>query len=271
MRKIVDVWMQHPTPDFLRNDFFSSILGWMGWDSVPDQIPLQSTIEQYDSAEVSHALVSAWWGPSGPIISNEEVAKWVAQYPDRLMGVCSANLLRPMEAIAEISKCVEQQNFKAVRIVPWLWDLPPNDRHYYPIYAECVRLDVPICLQVGHTGPMMRSEPGRPIPYLDDVAHDFPELRIVAGHIGFPWTAEMISLATKYPNVYIDTSAYKPKRYPSEIVEFIKQRGSRKVMFGTNFPMVSPVDCMNELALLGLDDECSERFLWSNAAKVFKL
>jgi predicted TIM-barrel fold metal-dependent hydrolase len=271
MRNIVDVWMQHPTPEFLRQEFFSSVLGWMGWDRIPDRIPLQSTIDQFDAAEVSTALVSAWWGPSGPIISNDDVASWVAERPDRLAGICSANLLRPMEAIAEIRRCVGQLGFKGVRIVPWLWDLPPNDRHYYPIYAECVGLDVPICLQVGHTGPMKRSDPGRPIPYVDDVAHDFPDLKIVAGHIGYPWTAEMISLATKYPNVYIDTSAYKPKRYPAELVEFMRGHGRDKVMFGTNFPMISPMDCMNELPLLNLDDDVAERFLGANAARVFKL
>ncbi|MFX8481514.1 amidohydrolase family protein, partial [Acinetobacter baumannii] len=83
-----------------------------------------------------------------------------------------------------------------------LWGLPPNDRRYYPLYAECVELGVPFCTQVGHTGPLRSSETGRPIPYLDDVALDFPELTIVAGHIGYPWTEEMIALARKYPNVY---------------------------------------------------------------------
>ena len=135
MRKVVDVWMQHPTPDFLRNDFFSSVLGWMGWDKIPDEIPLESTVREYDKAGVSHALVSAWWGPSGPIITNDDVAAWTASYPERLIGVCAVNLLRPMQAIAEISRCVEELNFKAVRIVPWLWDLPPNDRRYYTVYA----------------------------------------------------------------------------------------------------------------------------------------
>jgi hypothetical protein len=86
--------------------------------------------------------------------------------------------------------------------------LPPDNRRYYPLYAECVELGIPFCLQVGHTGPLCPSESGRPIPYLDHVALEFPELKIVAGHIGYPWTAEMIALATKYPNVYIDTAAY---------------------------------------------------------------
>ena len=119
-----------------------------------------------------------------------------------------------MDAVRELRRCVRELGLRALRVVPWLWNLPPNDRRYYPLYAECIELGIPFCLQVGHTGPLCPSEPGRPIPYLDEVALEFPELVIVGGHIGYPWTDEMISLATKYPNVYIDTSAYKASRYP---------------------------------------------------------
>ena len=96
--------------------------------------------------------------------------------------------------------------------MPWLWDLPPTDRRYYPLYAECIELDIPFCTQVGHTGPLAPSETGRPTPYIDQIAIEFPELRIVAGHIGYPWTQEMVAVATKHENVYIDTSAYTPLR-----------------------------------------------------------
>jgi uncharacterized protein len=87
----------------------------------------------------------------------------------------------------------------------------PNDKFYFPLYVTCIELDIPFCTQVGHTGPLMPSEPGRPIPYLDEVALTFPELRIVAGHIGYPWTDEMIGLAWKHENVFIDTSAHAPR------------------------------------------------------------
>jgi predicted TIM-barrel fold metal-dependent hydrolase len=126
-------------------------------------------------------------------------------HPDRLVGIASVDLSRPMFAIR---RAVRELGFRGLRILPWLWNLPSDDRRFYALYAECVELDVPFCLQVGHTGPLGPSELGRPIPYLDNVALEFPDLRIVGGHIGFPWTSEMISLATKYPNVYIDTSAY---------------------------------------------------------------
>jgi predicted TIM-barrel fold metal-dependent hydrolase len=166
---------------------------------------------------------------------------------------------------------VKKLGFKGLRVIPWLWGLPPNDRRYYPLYAECVELGVPFCTQVGHTGPLRTSETGRPIPYIDDVALDFPELVIVAGHIGYPWTEEMVSLARKYPNVYIDTSAYTAKRYPPELVRYLVTGGSKKVLFGSNYPMIQPAKALADLGALGLDDESRERFLSGNAKRVFAL
>jgi predicted TIM-barrel fold metal-dependent hydrolase len=164
----------------------------------------------------------------------------VKAHPARFVGIASVNLLRPMEGVRELRRAVKVLGLRGLRLLPWLYDLPPNDRRYYPLYAECIELGVPFCLQVGHTGPLAPSEPGRPIPYLDQVALDFPELVIVGGHIGYPWTVEMIALATKYPNVYIDTSAYKASRYPRELVDYMRAHGKKKVLFGSNFPMITP-------------------------------
>jgi predicted TIM-barrel fold metal-dependent hydrolase len=176
-----------------------------------------------------------------------------------------------MEGVRELRRCVRELGFRALRIVPWLWGLPPDDRRYYPLYAECIELDIPFCLQVGHTGPLLSSETGRPIPYLENVALEFPELRIVAGHIGAPWTQEIISLATKFPNLYIDTSAYKASRFPADFAEFMRGRGSRKVLFGTNYPMLTASACLEQLASLGLSADAQQLFLAGNAHRVFKL
>jgi uncharacterized protein len=166
---------------------------------------------------------------------------------------------------------IKEQGFKALRVVPWLWNLPPTGRRYYPLYAECIELGIPFCTQVGHTGPLRPSETGRPIPYLDEVALDFPELVIVAGHIGYPWTEEMIAVATKHENVYIDTSAYTIKRYPAELVRYMKGHGKRKVLFGTNYPMITAAKALEGLDGLGLDAKGCALFLGGNAARVFSL
>ena len=235
------------------------------------EIPDEFTIAALDAANITKALVSAWWGPSGPLLDNDHVAAFVGRHPERLVGIASVDLSRPMAAIRELRRAVRSLGMRGLRLLPWLWGLPPNDRRYYPLYAECIELNIPFCLQVGHAGPLRPSEPGRPIPYLDEVACDFPELTIVGGHIGYPWTIEMITLATKYPNVYIDTSAYKTSRYPPELVAFMQKHGRDKVLFGSNWPMLSPSACLATLDSLGLDDEAKRMFLGENAKRVFRL
>lgn len=268
--RVIDVWMQQPTRRFLELPIFASLWRWTGAETVPE-VPLAAMLEAMDGTGVRLGLVSAWHGPTGALIGNDEVASFVREHPQRLRGVASVDLHRPMEAVRELRRCVRDLGFVGLRIVPWLWGLPPDDRRYYPLYAECIELDVPFCTQVGHTGPLMTSETGRPIPYLENVALEFPELRIVAGHIGAPWTGEIISLATRFRNVWVDTSAYKVKRFPAEFADFVRSRGKHRVLFGSNYPMLTPGQCLEELESLGLDDEAKSLYLAGNAASVFKL
>ena len=265
----IDVWMQHPTQRFLNQDAFESLRRWTG-QQIPDQeIPIDATIAAMDAAEISFGLLSAWHGPQGPLIANDEVAGWVGEHPNRLAGLAAVDLAKPMDAVRLLRHCVEGLGFIGLRVIPWLWEAPPTDRRYYPLFAACVELGVPFCTQVGHTGPMRPSETGRPIPYIDQVAIDFPELVIVGGHIGYPWTEEMVAVARKHENVYIDTSAYTVKRYPPELVRYMQSRGGRrKVMFGSNYPMIAPSVALEELDSLGLDDETRELFLAGNARRV---
>lgn len=268
---IIDVWMQHPNLKFLNHPIFDSLRRWTGAEKLAEEIPVETTIAAMDEAGVRLGLICAWWGPQGSLISNDEVAALVRKHPDRFVGIGSVDLYRPMDGIRELRRCVRELGFKGLRIVQWLWNLPPTDRRYYPLYAECIELGIPFCFQVGHTGPLCPSEPGRPIPYIDEVAIEFPELKIVGGHIGYPWTVEMIAVATKHPNVYIDTSAYTAKRYPREFVDYLKANGRKKVLFGTNYPMVTAAMCLKDLDALGLDDEVKKLFLYENAKRVFGL
>lgn len=271
MSEIIDAWIQHPNAAFIGHPMFEAIRRWMRMDTVPPSIPTTLTVGSMDAAKVSRALACAWWGPDGPLIGNDEVAALVAAHPGRFIGVASVDLHRPMAAVRELRRCVKDLGFRALRVLPWLWGLPPDDRRYAPLYAECIELGIPFCLQVGHAGPLRPSEPGRPIPYLDVVACEWPELTIVGGHIGYPWTVEMIALATKYENVHIDTSAYKPSRFPAELVAFMRGHGRGKVLFGSNFPMLQPAACLAELDRLALDDEARALFLGGNARRVFRL
>jgi predicted TIM-barrel fold metal-dependent hydrolase len=269
----IDVWMQHPTARMLANDMFESLRRWMG-DSMPTgDVPLDVTLAAMDAAGVDIGLISAWRGPYGlDLISDDEVVAWVRLYPSRFRGVATVDLDRPMEAVGELRRRVRDDGFVGLRVVPWLWNAPPTDRRYYPLFAEYVELGIPFCTQVGHTGPLRPSETGRPIPYIDQVALDFPELVIVCGHVGYPWTEEMVAVARKHTGVYIDTSAYTSKRLPGELVAFMKTRtGQGKVLFGTNYPMMTPSHALAGLDNLGLSPEARADYLHGNAERVFKL
>jgi hypothetical protein len=268
---IIDAWAQHPTRRHLEQPMFESLRRWTRGVLPQGELPVSATIEAMDQGGVALSLLSAWVGPKGDLISNDEVAAFVAQAPGRLAGIGSVDISRPRAAVREIRRCVRELGFKGIRVLPWLWELPPTHARFYPVYAECCEVGVPFCTQVGHTGPLMPSEVGRPIPYIDQVAIDFPELTIVCGHIGYPWTEEMIAVATKHPNVYIDTSAYTVQRYPANLVAYLRAHGRTKVMFGSNWPMIAPRKALEGLADLALSVDVEAAFLAGNAARVYRL
>lgn len=268
----VDAWTQHPTVRLMQHRSLESLLRWTDQEAPSEEIPIDVTVAAMDAAGVSAGMLSAWHAPSGPLIGNDEVARWCSAHPDRFFGLASVDISRPMEAVRELRRRVEEDGFRGLRQLPWLWETPPTDRRFYPLLATCVELGIPFCTQIGHTGPLMPSEVGRPIPYIDQVAIDFPELVIVGGHIGYPWTEEIVAVCRKHPNVYIDTSAYTPGRYPPELVKYMKSNSGRKrVLWGSNYPMISPSAALQGVDSLGLDDETKGLFLEGNAERVFKL
>ncbi|MDP9518241.1 amidohydrolase family protein [Pseudomonas protegens] len=237
-----------------------------------DQVlSIEHTVELMDQAGVEKLMLSAWCRPEGWVFSNDEIAAYTRAFPERFVGVATVDLSRPMAAVAELERAVKELGCKALRIVPWLWKLPPNHRWYYPLYVKCIELGIPFCTQVGHTGPLMPSETGRPVPYLDEVALDFPELVIVGGHIGHPWTDEMIGLAWKHDNIHIDTSAYLPAYYPPQLLHFMRTYGQDKVLFGSNFPQLSLKKCLEQVRALELPPAIADKFLQGNARRVFGL
>lgn len=267
----IDVWAQITTPRMAQQPWLEPLLRWTDRKGEHPLPSVESTLQAMDVADVDIALLSAWHGPEGKLISNEEVLAQVEAAPMRFRGLASVDLYRPMEAVREVRRWVDRKRFVGVRVVPWLWNLPPNDRRYYPVYAACVEAGAPLCTQIGHTGPLKRSETGRLIPYLEDVLLDFPDLVIVGGHVGFPWIDELVTLTVKFPNFYVDTSAYALHRLPPAFVAWMKGVGASRTMFGTNWPMLSPQRCLEGLSHLELSKEQTDAFLFGTARRVFSL
>ena len=270
-RQIIDAWAQPAlkdgiVPEAIRLFQQSGSAHLLGQDLSAEQL-----VQFMDKAGIDRVMLCAWHRPSRWVISNDTVATFVQQFPERFVGVAAVNLEKPVQAVCELERAVKELGFKALRVIPWLWNRPPNDKFYFPLYVKCIELSIPFCTQVGHTGPLMPSETGRPVPYLDEVALTFPELRIVAGHIGHPWTDEMIGVAWKHENVYIDTSAYQPRYYPPQLVHYLKTYGQDKVLFGTNFPQLSWEKCVQQVQEMDLPKEIQAKFLRNNACRVFQL
>jgi len=229
----------------------------------------EDLIEEMDQNGVEKAIVS---GSQSDYLftSNDWIAEQVRKYPDRLHGCASVNPKKGMQSVREFERAVKELGLIGLRFHPYADGYPPNHNIYYPFYSKCVELNVPVAIQVGHTGPMFSSEPGRPI-YLDEVALFFPELTIIGSHMGWPWIEEMIALAWKHPNVYIDTTAHVPKHFPKEFVHFMKTFGQDKVLYGTSWPFFSMVRSLSELEALKLKDDIKRKFLRDNAIRAWKL
>ena len=270
---IVDAWAQPARPDFLTSvPEVARLLQQSGSTEIAARgYTADEYVAAMDAAGVDTVVLSAWCRPGRWVFTNDEIAEYVRAYPARFVGCASVDLDKPVEAVRELRRCVVELGFKALRVVPWLWRLPPDHRLYYPLYVACIELGIPFCTQVGHTGPLMPSETGRPVPYLDQVALDFPELVIVGGHIGHPWTDEMIGVAWKHANVHIDTSAYLPRYYPPQLLHYMRTYGQDKVLFGTNFPQLPFDRCVEQVRALGLPADVEAKFLGSNAQRVFAL
>jgi uncharacterized protein len=156
---VIDAWMQHPGQRWLDDEMFASLRRWKPGPFSETAQPVETTLEMMDRAGVGRGLLCAWWGPSGPMISNDDVAAPCAAHPQRFVGVASVDVTRPMAAVAELRRCVETFGFRALRVLPWLWGLPPDDRRYYPLLAAAASSISPSALR---SGTPARSVP--PLP-----------------------------------------------------------------------------------------------------------
>jgi predicted TIM-barrel fold metal-dependent hydrolase len=269
--RIIDTWIIPNPPEVARRwpPELRNAFKMFGQESALAGQSVEQVVAEMDAAGIGQAILTGLV-EGNFAVSNDVVADWMRAHPDRFAGRCCVDPRDPVAACHELERCVTELGFGSLLVLPYAFGYPFSHRLYYPLFARCVELDVPVVTQVGHTGSLLPSEPGRPI-YLDDVALDFPDLVIVGGHIGWPWTDEMLALAWKHPNVYVDASAHLPSRYPAAYVDFIKGAGADKAIFGTDYPMLRMDRTVRAVIELGLPDEALDKFLYRNAAKVYKL
>ena len=230
----------------------------------PDYIAY--TLKKMDTFNIQRAMLN--------IDDTIEVSKVALKnHPDRFFAAYECNPNQAMDEVRKIKRLHKEYDIKAITGFPsgCCPQVPINDKKWYPIYAACVELDIPICLCVGVPGPRLPLAPQK-VELLDEVCWFFPELKIVMRHGGEPWDELAVKLMLKYPNLYYSTTAFSPKYYPKSIIDFANTRGADKVMYAGYFPMgLSLEKIFKELPSVPLKDEVWPKFLFQNAEKVFKL
>ena len=244
-----------------------------------DGVTIPDYIKKMDQAGIERSLLIAVRAgdirvPESFEIPYERVYDVCRQNPDRFSGLAGVDPFRGMEGLNDLEAAVKEYGFVGAHLYPHWCELPPNHRKYYPYYAKCCELGIPIMMQVGHNLIYSKNRRlpsvGKPI-YLDQVAIDFPELKLIGIHIGIPWTEEMISMCWKHENVYTAGDAYAPKYWPEAFIHYANSYGKHKVMFGTDWPVIDPIRAVDEFNNLNFKDSSKKLVLRENAIQVFNL
>jgi len=242
-------------------------------------ISLESMLAEMDEAGIGQAfLIAAKAGrlglPGSYHMPPEVVANAVKKHPDRFRGLIGIDPFMGMDGVRALEHAVCNLGFVGAHLYPHWFELPPNHAKYYPFYAKCIELDVPIQMQVGQSLIYSKEQRcrsvGRPI-YLDDVACDLPELKLIGSHVGIPWHEEMVAMAWKHENVYIATDAHSPKYWPQSIVKYINSYGQDKVIFGTDFPVLRFRRTVDEIDGYDLKPQARRKLMRDNAVRLYKL
>jgi predicted TIM-barrel fold metal-dependent hydrolase len=229
-----------------------------------------------DQARIDRTLITGFDEYSSvheTFIPNELVAGLAERHPDRFIPFAGADVLKGMDAVRDFEHLVRDRGFRGLSVRPFMIGLPAADRRYYPLYAKCVELDVPVSIHSSANWTTVAvSDLGHP-RHIDVVAADFPELKIVMSHAGYPWVLEAALLAWKYPNVYLELAAHRPRylAMPGTGWEPLLRYGTTtirdKVLFGTGWFLLGrpPGQVVEEFRALPVPEDVMEMWLWRNA------
>lgn len=242
---------------------------------------VEETADRYREMDIM-AVLLALDSSSGlglPPISNDFVAEAMKKNPDVYIGFASVDPWRGITSIDEVKRAVEELGLKGFKFHPGTQAFYPNDRQFYPIYEEISKYDVPILIHTGTTG-IGAGMPGgggvklhssRPIPFIDDIAADFPNINIIMAHPSWPWQDEALAMAIHKPNVYIDLSGWSPKYFSPALIQYANSKLQDKFLFGSDFPVIMPERWLKDFEKAPFKDEVRPKILFENANKLLGL
>lgn len=244
-----------------RDDYFK------GPKSMFAPVEMSALLDEMDANGVTKAVLMD--NLTKPSVTAR---KFVAARPDRfVLAMGGVNLLRPVPALAELSAVASDLPVVYAVVGPSFWgdgQYPPSDAVYYPLYAKCAELDLPLCVNTGIPGPPIPGEVQHPM-HLDRVCVRFPELRLCMIHGADPWWDVAIRMLIKYRNLRLMTSAWSPKRLPDALLHFMRTRGADKVIFASDWPVLRMDRVVPEALALDLPPDVLDNYLYRNAAEFF--
>ncbi len=234
----------------------------------PEADPVAQVLKMMDAHGIERAMIGVGFSED-----RSDKVRAVRDHPDRFIGSFSVDPNQGMAGVRDLVKAYETLNIKAAIAFPagCLPQVPINDKKFFPIYAKCIELDIPINVCTGICGPRVPSA-CQDTMLIDEVCWFFPELKFVMRHGAEPWAEVAAKLLLKWPNLYYSTSAFAPKYYPKAILDFANTRGADKIMYAGYFPMGLSLDkIFEQMPDVPLKDEVWPKFLRENAMRVFKL
>ncbi|AEG58758.1 amidohydrolase family protein [Desulforamulus ruminis] len=274
--KTIDFRFRPNTPDVMaigESKMFKTLCDMIGFSNTKTQ-DLPEIVEELNQNGVDKAVILGrdaettyqWKG------SNDGVAKMVNQFPDKFIGFAGLDPHKGMAAIHELNRSVNQLGLKGASIDPYLAQIYVNDAKYYPIYAKCCELDIPIVITTGPATLVPNAVIDHVAPrYIDFVARDFPELTMVVSHGAYPWVNEMITVAQRNSNVYLDISEYEFFPMSEAYVQGANTIISDKLLFASAHPFVHFKDALKNYQKLPFTDEVRQKVMYKNAARILKL
>ena len=211
-------------------------------------------------------------------LSNEAVIVLAQANPDVIIPFASFDPTRGPDAVRQAKRLVEQGVIRGLKLHPPVQQFAPNDRIAYPLYEVFAQARLPVLFHTGHSGigtgmpggGGIRLKYGHPM-LIDDVAVDFPDLPIILAHPSFPWQDEAISVCLHKPTVYIDLSGWSPKYFSPTLVQYANTLLKHKVLFGTDYPLLTPDRWLADFATIAIKDEVRPLILKENAVRLFGL
>ncbi len=262
-------WIKPMLMDRESHEIFSMPAQYMFKD-IPDSPDTDDYISYTLSQMDKHNIEKAMLGVGKYSGIHDEAVK---KFSKRFFASYEANPNGGMEEVRRIEAFKSEFDIKAVTASPAMISppVPVNDKKWYPIYAKLIELDIPFCPCMGVPGPRVPFGPQK-VELLDEVLWFFPELKVVTRHGCEPWTELACKLMLKYPNLHYMTSAFAPKHYPKDIVEFANTRGVNQIMYAGYFPMGLSLDrIFKEMPNVPFRDDVWPKFLRENAVRVFQL